>query len=413
MKLRNLTLVALASLVVWSVAGCGRKRSDPIAGGGNSETHFLDVCTDRCPGRLTCVCGVCTLPCDDASDCEALSPNAACVAACTEGPSSLMCDVPCGTSSDCGNLGSESSCRAGRCRFGEAEAGGAGSGGMGAAPAGGAGGAGGKGGSGGASGQGGAGGEAGSDEVAGKAGAASGASGAGGASDANGGTGAGGGAGKGGGGLGAIEVTNATSFFLAAASTWCQKLFGCPLLEGDDPEAWRLEYQTPEHCFELYSDPRVVRTADRDLDAKLEAGTVELLSDRMSACLETLADCSQPWAFADNVASCRTAFRGSSPLGGPCSRPEDCADDVDCLVETTCPGTCTQRIGKPLGDFCSDESSECDRSQGDIECVLRRLARSGHGLHGTIVDMRARHSLPTRRARRTLLSGPGQRDSPL
>ena len=364
MKLRGWTLLVVAYLLVQAAVGCSRRRPDSTAGGGNSETHFLEECTDRCPGGLACVCGVCTLSCEDAGACRALSADAACVAACTGAPASLVCDVPCSTSADCGNLGSESACRAGRCRFGDASAG---SGGRGAAPAGGAGGSGGASASGGASGQGGAGGEAGSVEVAGKAGSASGA---GGTRDANGGTGAGGSVGSGDGGLAPVEVTNATSFRLASYSTYCQKLFSCPLREGDDPEVLRLQFQTPEHCFELYSDPRVVRADDRDLDAKLEAGTVELRSDTMSACLEALADCSQPRASTSNVASCRTAFRGSSQLGGPCSRPEDCADDVDCVVQTTCPGTCTQRmvVLKPRGDFCA-ESSECDRSQGDIECV--------------------------------------------
>jgi hypothetical protein len=114
----------------------------------------------------------------------------------------------------------------------------------------------------------------------------------------------------------------------------------------------------------------MVGASERDLDAKLDAGTVELQPDQMSACLEALADCNQPLAYVDNVPSCRAAFRGSSPLGGPCSRPEDCADDVDCVVETSCPGTCTERtvVLKAIGDFCFD-SSECDRSAGDVECV--------------------------------------------
>src|SRR6187399_2261390 len=116
MKLRTLTLCAIGYVVVAVAAGCGRERSDDIAGGGNSETHFLEECTDRCPGDLSCVCGVCTVTCTETSDCGELSPQAECVAACTDAPSTLMCDLPCGSSAECAVLGGGASCRDGRCR---------------------------------------------------------------------------------------------------------------------------------------------------------------------------------------------------------------------------------------------------------------------------------------------------------
>ncbi|HWP07909.1 MAG TPA: hypothetical protein VNN72_19325, partial [Polyangiaceae bacterium] len=183
MKLRTLTLCAIGYVVVAVAAGCGREHSSQTAGGGNSETHFLDECTEHCPGGLECVCGVCTKPCDSASDCAKLSPGASCVATCGDASSS-MCDVTCRTTLDCAELGPESACRAGHCRFdgAEATAGAPGAGGTGATNVGGRAG---RGGSGGASSQGGAGGDAGGDEAAGQGNVTSGSSGA---SGSNGGT---------------------------------------------------------------------------------------------------------------------------------------------------------------------------------------------------------------------------------
>jgi len=195
-------------------------------------------------------------------------------------------------------------------------------------------------------------------------------SGASGASNANGGVGAGGAAGKGGSGLGPVEVTDASSFRLAQYSAYCEMLFGCPITEGDDPEITRLELQTPERCVDVLVHSPLVVTADHDLDAKLATGEIELRSEQVAPCIEALSDCAQQTLLARDVAACRTVFRGSSLLGGPCSRPEDCADDVDCVLTTTCPGTCTQGVSteKPLGADC-DRSSECDRGPGDVECT--------------------------------------------
>jgi hypothetical protein len=44
----------------------------------DSETHFLEACEVSCPDGLECLCGVCTLPCDDDLGCSDLDPEARC-----------------------------------------------------------------------------------------------------------------------------------------------------------------------------------------------------------------------------------------------------------------------------------------------------------------------------------------------
>lgn len=368
MKLRTLTLLLSGALVLWSAVGCERKHGDPIAGGGNSETHFLEECTDSCPGGLACVCGVCTVSCTEASDCGGLRADATCVAACTGAPSTLMCDLPCGSNTDCAELGPSASCQAGRCRFGSGD-GGAGGGGAGTAGSNtGKGGSSGATSNGGKAGAGGTGATNGGDGGAPDASGATGASAASGAGESNGG-GAGAGSGNGGSGLGPVEVTDAASFRLAQWSVLCQKLFDCPV-KSDDDYGSQLAFGTPERCVDVIMHSPLYVAADRDLDEKLAAGDVGLESAQVAPCLEGLSDCATGWG-TDSVPACRAVFRGNSPLGGPCSRPEDCADDVSCVIDATCPGTCTAATTptlKGIGESCST-SAECDPSPGDVECV--------------------------------------------
>src|SRR3954454_10716854 len=115
-------------------AGC----HDQSATTGDSETHFLQTCTDSCSGGLTCLCGVCTKPCAEQASCGELSPAASCEGSCSD--ASKVCDVACGNDGECASLGADFGCNSGHCRQSSASsAAGAGGGGSGGGRAGSAG----------------------------------------------------------------------------------------------------------------------------------------------------------------------------------------------------------------------------------------------------------------------------------
>jgi hypothetical protein len=94
-----------------------------VSDGGEStggETHFLARCDESssvCGDALTCLCGVCTLPCDEQNACDAL-PGAACrVSEATE-CAAARCDVECTTDGDCAVVSESHRCDAGACRLG-------------------------------------------------------------------------------------------------------------------------------------------------------------------------------------------------------------------------------------------------------------------------------------------------------
>ena len=77
--LRQTRSFALGVLVVGAIAACNSAhRGD----NGTSETHFLRSCTESCADGYSCLCGVCTLACDD---------DAVCMA---EGSRSAICGAP-------------------------------------------------------------------------------------------------------------------------------------------------------------------------------------------------------------------------------------------------------------------------------------------------------------------------------
>lgn len=98
---------------------CQRETEDPTGG----ETHFLVRCqpnTDSCGKKLSCLCGVCTLPCTERAACERL-PAAACVAAsageaCSDSAAQGHCDVACLIDADCAVLSVGHHCELGACR---------------------------------------------------------------------------------------------------------------------------------------------------------------------------------------------------------------------------------------------------------------------------------------------------------
>ena len=124
-KSRITTLLSVLALAL----ACKPETSDPTGG----ETHFLTRCEEgskSCGDRLTCVCGVCTLPCTERATCEAL-PAAQCVPGCpiVDSMAPGVCEVSCVSSADCAVVSPSHRCEQGVCRAGVLASGSGGSGG--------------------------------------------------------------------------------------------------------------------------------------------------------------------------------------------------------------------------------------------------------------------------------------------
>lgn len=108
------------SLLLTSAIGCWSETQQPATGG---ETHFLTWCSaegSACGGELSCLCGACSVPCDDHSACGDY-PGAECIVASEPGacgllPSVSRCEVRCVTDEDCEPLSIAHRCESGLCR---------------------------------------------------------------------------------------------------------------------------------------------------------------------------------------------------------------------------------------------------------------------------------------------------------
>ncbi len=174
-----------------------------------------------------------------------------------------------------------------------------------------------------------------------------------------------GGSGGGGGAPPMTTVTDVPTFERALNEALCRYLFECPS-ENDDNVGARLALGTEARCVEVLNGSPLSAPAHQDLDAKVRAGSIELRLDQVPACLAALSSCDADHPLSLDSAPCRAVFRGSSPLGGSCSRPEDCASDARCAAGATCPGICTART--PVGATCKS-SDECDDHDGIVRCV--------------------------------------------
>src|SRR3954462_14752963 len=87
-------------LLAGSFAGCDGESATT----SDSETHFLEKCSDTCSGGLTCLCGVCTKPCTAKATCGDLSAAASCEDSCSAS-STKVCDMACSADGDCASLG--------------------------------------------------------------------------------------------------------------------------------------------------------------------------------------------------------------------------------------------------------------------------------------------------------------------
>jgi hypothetical protein len=95
---------------------CGRARGPKVD--MDSESHFLGGCATSCDSGLSCLCGVCTEPCVDASDCSGAAFGAVCRELDPEQCGSAepaVCDVACALDADCAGVPG-ASCSGGWCR---------------------------------------------------------------------------------------------------------------------------------------------------------------------------------------------------------------------------------------------------------------------------------------------------------
>ena len=81
--------VALGVLAMGSLLACNAHHGSD---NGTSETHFLRPCTASCENGYSCLCGVCTLACDDDAACKA------------QGNESATCGGPTGDRNECGGV---------------------------------------------------------------------------------------------------------------------------------------------------------------------------------------------------------------------------------------------------------------------------------------------------------------------
>lgn len=103
----------IAVCALFTLSACA-KSNDPVEG---SQTHFLSSCSEACAAPYECLCGVCTLACEQSSECSEASDDAACVSSagvCAD--AARVCDVECSDDDGCSALGESFSCDDGRCR---------------------------------------------------------------------------------------------------------------------------------------------------------------------------------------------------------------------------------------------------------------------------------------------------------
>lgn len=117
-RLHLSTLVAMLGLGATTL-GCQARNQ--IETGG--ETHFLKSCSSSesdCGDGLSCVCGVCTVSCEDDQACASF-PNATCVSPqsanqCGRSESVAHCDAVCRDDDDCAAVSPFHVCSDGACR---------------------------------------------------------------------------------------------------------------------------------------------------------------------------------------------------------------------------------------------------------------------------------------------------------
>jgi hypothetical protein len=108
----RLAFIALCSI---AALGCAKARMES---GTDGATHFLMECDrDADCGELSCLCGVCSAPCDGDAQCAALDDDAECASASAMscGEAEQSCTISCTSEAACTALGAGARCEAERC----------------------------------------------------------------------------------------------------------------------------------------------------------------------------------------------------------------------------------------------------------------------------------------------------------
>jgi hypothetical protein len=117
MGINALTKLLLTAAIAAALAGCQGANGGPS---DDSETHWYAPCEADagCSGGLSCLCGVCTVPCDEAGACDgdttACLPQSA-VAACKQPGAAGLCAIGCAADADCASAGASATCSGGVC----------------------------------------------------------------------------------------------------------------------------------------------------------------------------------------------------------------------------------------------------------------------------------------------------------
>jgi hypothetical protein len=115
---RALSRFVALSVLALLATECQSAREDPTGG----ETHFLKSCaldSRTCGSELVCLCGVCSLPCNDGASCGEL-PGASCALPGETASCALAttghCDVGCADDADCATVSDAHRCVGRVCR---------------------------------------------------------------------------------------------------------------------------------------------------------------------------------------------------------------------------------------------------------------------------------------------------------
>jgi len=107
-----------------------------------------------------------------------------------------------------------------------------------------------------------------------------------------------------------------------------------------------------------------------NLEAAIEAGTVEYHPEALAGCVAAL---DQTACDATQLPPCEQLFVGTKQTGEDCSIDQECGYDSECLPGPACPGKCAKRGG--IGAVCNSvnhcaQELECvEPASGDGKCV--------------------------------------------
>lgn len=116
--LRTLLVVGAGAVAAQAIGACEGDQSPQTS----SATHFLEDCGASCSAGLSCLCGVCTRPCQGSSECTSVAANATCILTgdahptCGSSAPSRVCDVRCTATADCDGTPGAPVCLSGFCR---------------------------------------------------------------------------------------------------------------------------------------------------------------------------------------------------------------------------------------------------------------------------------------------------------